>query len=138
ADGEWTITTRMNRCNWLQVLEGDIDTCHAAFLHEGTVPLDATTPGTFSYYAMLNRAPHYEVVDTDYGTMYGAYRPADDDKLYWRVAHFLFPFYSMAPPGLLGLKSAFIARIPIDDYHTVSYFVSARRGAARPGSGGPT
>ena len=36
--------------------------------------------------------------------MYGAYRPADDGQLYWRIAQFLFPFYAMIPTGVLGLQ----------------------------------
>ena len=36
--------------------------------------------------------------------MYGAYRPAEDGSIYWRIAHFLFPFYTMIPTGVLGLE----------------------------------
>ena len=57
-------------------------------------------------YALADRAPRYEVVDTDYGVMYGAYRPAEADSDYWRIAHFLFPFYAMIPTGVLGLRGA--------------------------------
>src|SRR5947208_2301147 len=89
-------------CNWLQALEGDIDTSHFSFLHFGAQTVDQTRPGTFQYYALNDRAPRYSVLDTDYGAMYGAYRPADPGYLYWRIASFLFPFYAMIPPGVLG------------------------------------
>jgi hypothetical protein len=145
-DGEYVVTATQRECNWLQGLEGDIDTSHAAILHEGSVPLEAAIPGTFGYYNLADKAPHYKVLDTDYGTMYGAYKPAGEDQLYWRIAHFLLPFYTMTPTGVLGLKVIMNARVPMDDSHTMHYALSARlrgpsgtsgpNGAASPGAPG--
>jgi hypothetical protein len=73
------------------------------------------------YYALLDRAPRYEVIDTPVGTMYGAYRPAGDDRRYWRIAQFLFPFYTMIPTGLLGVQVLCRAWVPLDDEHTMFY-----------------
>ena len=39
-------------CNWVQALEGDIDTCHTVFLHLGHVAADDTPPGTWARYAL--------------------------------------------------------------------------------------
>ena len=44
------------------------------------------------------------MTETDFGTSYGAYRPAEDDSYYWRIAHFLFPFYTMIPTGVMGAE----------------------------------
>ena len=33
-------------CNWLQALEGDIDTSHFSFLHPGAVQADDSDPDT--------------------------------------------------------------------------------------------
>ena len=68
-------------------------------------PEDAP-PGTFQHYVLKDRAPRYEVVDTDYGAMYGAYRPAQPGHLYWRIASFLFPFYAMIPTGCSACRSS--------------------------------
>ena len=38
-------------------------------------------PGTWARYALSDRAPRYEVADTDFGVMYGAYRPAEADSV---------------------------------------------------------
>jgi phenylpropionate dioxygenase-like ring-hydroxylating dioxygenase large terminal subunit len=84
------VTAIQRECNWLQGLEGDLDTSHLAFLHLGAVDPERTTPGTFAHYTVKDRAPRYSVVDTEYGAMYGAYRPADAGRLYWRLAQFLF------------------------------------------------
>ena len=67
---------------------------------------ETRSPARFDYYNVADRAPRYEVVDTEFGTSYGAYRPAEDDTYYWRIAHFLFPFYTMIPTGVLGCRSS--------------------------------
>ena len=57
-------------CNWVQSLEGDIDTAHVAFLHLGMVKPEQTPPGTILYYAVTNKAPKYSVIDTKFGASY--------------------------------------------------------------------
>ena len=70
------------------------------------------------------------VVDTEFGTTYGAYRPAEDDTFYWRIAHFLFPFYTMMPTGILGVRMQVIAIVPVDDEHTMRWQIGGRRARA--------
>ncbi|HEY7467253.1 MAG TPA: Rieske 2Fe-2S domain-containing protein, partial [Dehalococcoidia bacterium] len=62
-------------CNWMQALEGDIDTSHLGFLHFGHSQPEDAVPGSFDYYVRKDRAPRYDVLDTPFGTSYGAYRP---------------------------------------------------------------
>src|SRR5262249_13729429 len=88
-DGSWQVEAIQRECNWLQGLEGDIDTCHFGFLHLGSMDPEEAEPGTFLRYALSDRAPRYAILDTDYGATYGAYRPAEADSYYWRIAHFL-------------------------------------------------
>ena len=73
---------------------------------------------------MADRAPRYDVLDTEFGTSYGAYRPAEPDTYYWRVAHFLFPFYTMIPTGVLGMQILVRAWVPIDDEHMMFWSFS--------------
>jgi phthalate 4,5-dioxygenase oxygenase subunit len=115
---ECSIFVGMRECNWLQGLEGDIDTSHFGFLHAGGIDPEEMPGGTFSKYVTSNRAPQYAVLTRDYGTMYGAYRPAEEDSYYWRIAHFVFPFFTFTPPGPLGAKVAAGCWVPIDDEHT--------------------
>jgi phenylpropionate dioxygenase-like ring-hydroxylating dioxygenase large terminal subunit len=119
-------------CNWLQALEGDIDTSHLGFLHLGAVNPDDTRQGTFNYYTVKDRSPRYAVVDTDAGAMYGAYRPATTDVNYWRIAQFLFPFYALIPSGVLGLSRLVRAWVPMDDDHTM-FFVMGVAGSVGAG-----
>jgi hypothetical protein len=114
-------------CNWLQGLEGDIDTSHLQILHYGSVSADREQQGTFAAYGLQDRAPRYAVTETEYGTMYGAYRPAGDDRYYWRIASYLFPFYTMIPTGLLGHQIIVRAWVPIDDEHLMFVSMSAKQ-----------
>jgi phthalate 4,5-dioxygenase len=134
-DGEWQVTAIQRECNWFQGLEGDIDTSHFSFLHAGSMDVTTQQPGTFSYYMLADRAPRYSVVDTDFGTMYGAYRDTDDGRRYWRVANFLFPFWTMPPQGVLGHKITARGWVPMDDTHTMFYMAGPT--IRRSGGGGP-
>ncbi len=106
-------------CNWLQALEGDIDTSHFGFLHVGSVRPEQVADDNMLKYQVGNRAPAYQVADTDWGTMYSAYRPAEDGKTYWRFAHFGFPFWTWVPQGDMIDRVQARAWVPMDDTHTM-------------------
>jgi phenylpropionate dioxygenase-like ring-hydroxylating dioxygenase large terminal subunit len=124
-DRDYTIALTMRNCNWMQALEGDIDTAHLGFLHLGSADPKALVPGSVDYYTVNVRHPKYNVMDTDYGVTYAAYRPAEDDSTYWRFANYLLPFYTQIPTGTLGLMVRFRAWVPIDDTHTMFWSVTA-------------
>ena len=137
-EGEWAIATIMRECNFVQALEGDIDTSHLGFLHLGAVDPEGTVPGSFDYYTVNIRNPRYKVMDTDYGTSYAAFRPATDETYYWRFAHFLLPFWTMIPTGVLGVQILARAWVPIDDDHTMFWnmMVPSTRQGNSAGQGG--
>jgi phthalate 4,5-dioxygenase oxygenase subunit len=118
------IQVYQRECNWMQALEGDIDTGHTVFLHLGSVDPEEAPPGSWAQYALSKRAPKYEVVETEFGVMYGAGRPAESDSTYWRIANFLFPFWAMVPTGVLGLEVRVRGWIPMDDGHTLAMTIS--------------
>jgi phthalate 4,5-dioxygenase oxygenase subunit len=124
ATGEVVVQKALRECNWFQGLEGDIDTSHLGFLHLGAVKPENTKPGSFDYYLVADRAPRFDVVDTEFGTSYGCYRPAEPETYYWRIAHFLFPFYTMIPTGLLGMQVLVRAWVPVDDEHIMFWSLS--------------
>ena len=68
---------------------------------------------------MANRAPEYKIAETDYGYIYGAYRPADEGKLYWRIGQFLMPFWTMPPINQLATNVLLRVYLPVDDQHTM-------------------
>jgi phthalate 4,5-dioxygenase oxygenase subunit len=113
-------------CNWMQGWEGEMDTVHQAFLHSGATRVEDTVPGTFDYYIASTPAPRFAVLETQYGTSYGAWRPATQETYYWRIAHMLFPFYAMIPAGLMGQQTRFAAYVPMDDEHTLHWEIGKR------------
>lgn len=122
-EDEYAIIPSYVESNWLQAVEGEIDTSHTGFLHFGSIQPEDVEDGTFLHYTVKDRAPRYSVVDTDYGAMYGAYRPAKPGYLYWRIAHFNFPFYTQPPEGALGHGVIMNAWVPMDDSHTMSFIM---------------
>ena len=87
--------------------------------------------GTFNYYTVRDRAPRYAALDTHYGAMYGAYRPAGTGETYWRIAQFLFPVFSHIPTGVLGEQVLTRAWVPMDDEH-VMFFSMGQVGNSVP------
>ena len=113
--------TTLRECSWLQALEGDIDTSHVGFLHNGAIHPDDLRRGSYLYYTVTDRAPRYAVVDTDYGVSYGAYRPAEPGTSYWRIGHFMFPAFTMVPTGILGTQVLGRYWVPVDDEHVMHW-----------------
>jgi hypothetical protein len=116
-----SVRMRVQESNYMQALEGDIDTIHAGFLHYGHVPIENTTPGSCYYYTLREKTAKFVVADNEIGATYGAYRTAEADTDYWRIAHFLFPFYTMNPSDLLGQRVSTFAWVPIDDENTMTW-----------------
>ncbi len=127
------LTMIQRECNWLQALEGDIDTSHFSWLHFGAIQPEDIDPASNSRYNALNRAPEYHTTETDWGTMYGAWREAADDQTYWRVAHFMFPFWTITPESAFTHQVAHRAWVPMDDEHVMMLAVvwKGRRANAR-------
>jgi phenylpropionate dioxygenase-like ring-hydroxylating dioxygenase large terminal subunit len=126
--------TQLNS-NWLQILEGDIDTTHVGFLHYGALKAEDQPPGSFSEYQLRTKPAYFEVIDTEGGSAYGASRPAEPGQIYWRIAQWCFPFYTFTPPGVLGTKKGGSARVPMDDEHTMTFSMQLRRRLPNTGPG---
>jgi phthalate 4,5-dioxygenase len=124
---EMDLSCRLRECNWLQALEGDIDTSHFSFLHTGKIEAEDIDPDHMDRFQLLNRAPDYHVGQTDWGTMYTAYRPAQPGYVYYRFAHFAMPFWTLFPNGPLTDNIIAQAWVPMDDTHTMSFNLSWNR-----------
>ncbi|MCW2351273.1 MULTISPECIES: Rieske 2Fe-2S domain-containing protein [unclassified Sphingobium] len=119
-DAELRVTLTQRECNWLQALEGDIDTSHFGFLHVGSVADEDVDATNMHSVAVTKRAPDFKVTDTDWGTMAGAYRPsADGEGLYWRICQYIFPFWALFPDGTFSDNVTANAWVPMDDSHTM-------------------
>jgi phthalate 4,5-dioxygenase len=127
---EMMIFLCQRECNWVQALEGDIDTSHFGFLHAGSISADDIPDGNMARYALVNRAPQLHVATTDWGTMYGA-RRISDGHVYWRFAPFAFPFWTMPPEGDFHKHLIVRAWVPMDDTHTMFVHLSWKKNSPR-------
>jgi phthalate 4,5-dioxygenase oxygenase subunit len=115
-------------CSWLQAIEGDIDTSHVGFLHLGAVNFDNIIDKTgYARHHVYNRAPSYDIRETEWGTMYAAHRPVDEKSAYWRIAHYSFPFWATPPLDILGDHLFARAYVPMDDTHMMMVMVGPKR-----------
>jgi phthalate 4,5-dioxygenase oxygenase subunit len=97
---EWTlvpsthrsITKTWQECNWLQALEGGIDSSHSSFLHRA-LTTDAANVGIVGF-RISATAPKNEVDLTDYGFAYASIR-ALEGKDFVRIYHFVMPFHTL-------------------------------------------
>jgi hypothetical protein len=124
------------QCNWMQALEGDIDTSHFGFLHVGHLDPDDVPDGHPLSYTATERAPQYHVRDTPWGTSYGAYRSVRPQTTYWRFANYMFPFWTQTPQGAFGRNIQARAWVPLDDGHTMMIFWK-QKGNGDPGTNAP-
>ncbi|MPY71134.1 MAG: Rieske 2Fe-2S domain-containing protein [Alphaproteobacteria bacterium] len=110
------ISRREQECNFLQAMEGGIDSVHVSFLHSGDLksdPLHVSRGAQFT----ASTETRFEVVETDGGMVIGVRRPAEEGQLYWRITQWVMPFHTMIPPyGDNALNGH--AWVPVDD-HTV-------------------
>ncbi len=132
-DGHRHVSKTYEACNYLQGIEGGVDTAHSSFLHRLMSPSQRAARETERYRARA-LAPKLEVVPTDYGFSYaGIRRLPDDGTRYVRVYHFVMPFHQMrAYEGYAGrpLIQGHMW-VPIDDVQTWVYnWTYARDGAA--------
>ena len=74
------------------------------------------------------RAPEYQIADCTWGTTYAGFRSAGPGKTYWRFANFLFPFWIQAPNGEFDSHVHARAWVPLDDGHTMFFFLWWSRG----------
>jgi phthalate 4,5-dioxygenase len=119
------ITFIQRECNWLQAIEGEIDTSHFGFLHAGHLDPAKMTPDHPHYYTVFSRTPDYHCAETDWGTMYAAYRDADASHLHYRWAQYLLPFWTEIPQGDFDSHINARAWVPMDDTHTMFIMLAA-------------
>jgi nitrite reductase/ring-hydroxylating ferredoxin subunit len=118
------ISKRLQECNYLQALEGGIDSSHVSFLHSGALRTDPLFVGSKgNLYNQRDYMPFFEVVEFEGGLLIGARRRAGDDQYYWRITPWIAPFYTLiAPRGEHPIGGH--AWVPIDDEHCWAWSIS--------------
>jgi phenylpropionate dioxygenase-like ring-hydroxylating dioxygenase large terminal subunit len=138
------ISKRVQECNWLQAMEGGIDSSHVSFLHRSELKTDPLFKGTRgNRYNLSDTRPVFEVVESPGGLYIGARRNAEHGHYYWRITQWVMPSYTMIPPrGGHPIHGHFW--IPIDDencwtwsfdYHPTRALTDGEVAAMRDGKG---
>ncbi len=112
-------------CNWVQALEGDIDSSHIDYLHARITKGHILESQLFLAPNNIDKNPHLEVLTTDYGAVYAAQRRWDNANNQWyRITQYCMPFYTMiAASG--GDTVTVGAWVPLDDEHTTLIWMRA-------------
>jgi phenylpropionate dioxygenase-like ring-hydroxylating dioxygenase large terminal subunit len=124
-DFEWTrvpdthrhVSKTYEECNYLQALEGGLDTTHSSFLHNNNM-------ADSSALRARDRAPSLDVERTDYGYTYVSTRKAGADGSYVRIYHYVMPAQQMrgGVTGWSGRNALSLIHghmwVPIDDDQT--------------------
>ena len=109
------VTKRLQECNYLQAMEGGIDSSHVSFLHSGALKRDPLFVGSKgNEYNEQDKMPVFEVVEFEGGLLIGARRNADKDRYYWRITPFIMPWHTIIPPRAGHPLGAHVW-VPIDD-----------------------
>jgi hypothetical protein len=138
------MSKRLQECNWLQALEGGVDSSHVSFLHSGSLNTDPLFKGSRgNQYNLADLSPVFEVVESDGGLFIGARRNAEDNQYYWRITPWVMPCFTMVPPrGDHPVHGHFW--VPIDDencwawsfdYHPTRDLTEAEVQAMKDGKG---
>ncbi|MEP7182681.1 MAG: Rieske 2Fe-2S domain-containing protein [Betaproteobacteria bacterium] len=116
-------------CNWAQVLEGAIDSAHSSTLHStdmipARVDRAAATAREWLR-PSTDKAPRILLQRTAFGFRYAALRRPIKDAAthdYVRTTLFVAPFTTLIPPN--DRYNLSIMNVPLDDTHTMFYFVA--------------
>ena len=110
------VSKKWQDCNWVQALEGSIDTAHFTYTHlvfdkaehealdigkHLVMPISRMTADLTRWIAEDPR-PLIRVEAHDVGLVVGGGRITGSDDLYWRIAQFLMPVHTYTPSALPG------------------------------------
>ena len=121
-------------CNYLQALEGNIDSTHLGTLHaryEHAIPVDTDTdnPGycspDFTLYTQAKyRYAKIDVQDTEYGIRLIAIRPTDAGNQHIRINCHVLPYTTFIASQ--GMGSGVMMQVPIDDENHMRFSIRYR------------
>lgn len=128
-EGYCHLSSWLQRTNWAQGMEGEIDTSHVSFLHKslerdfkfnGVAATSQPPPGSG-----WDGAPKLTLKETDYGFIYGGRRATSvPGEYYWRVTQWLAPMYSLIPNDVFPRSGR--AYVPVDDEHFICFSYNYR------------
>ena len=125
---EWTqlpsnhvyLSKRWQESNYLQAMEGGIDSSHVSFLHSGDINRDPLHKGTEGAKYARSTNTTFDIHEALGGLMIGARRKADPGYHYWRVTQWMMPWYTLIPPYKGNALNGH-AWVPMDDGNCMAW-----------------
>jgi nitrite reductase/ring-hydroxylating ferredoxin subunit len=121
-------------CNWVQAMEGNIDTAHISHLHQfdgiDDIPDDGSDKPGYPSNAMSwkfwrhDGAPRLEVDDTWYGYRYAGIRTTPNGNTHVRITAYVVPYSTMVASIPFSLGQGMF--VPIDDENCWRYILFPR------------
>jgi nitrite reductase/ring-hydroxylating ferredoxin subunit len=120
-------------CNWVQAMEGNLDSAHISWLHQFNavedIPDDGSDKPGYPSNAMSwkfwrhDRAPRLQVEDTWYGYRYAGMRTTPNGNTHVRITDYCVPYTTVVASNPFTTRQGMF--IPIDDENCWRYnFVS--------------
>jgi phthalate 4,5-dioxygenase oxygenase subunit len=129
ADNEIAATRQYTPCNWVQAMEGNIDTSHISHLHQWNgiddIPDDGSDKPGYPSNAMSwkfwrhDRSPRLELEDTWYGYRYAGIRTTPNGHTHVRVTAYVVPYTTLVASIPWNQRHGVF--VPMDDEHTARY-----------------
>ena len=142
---EKTLATKLYAdCNWIQTMEGNLDTAHISWLHgffaAGEFEDDGTDkPGypsnkaTWRFWSH-DQAPRIEVENTWYGYRYAGLRTTPNGHTNVRITEYIAPYSTII--AAIPYNTRHLMVVPIDDHSCWRYNFDAQVDANPQGHGG--
>ena len=123
------VSKKWQDCNWVQCMEGSIDTAHFTFAHltfdkgedeDLDIQKHLASPMSrmnFDHVRWIadDPRPVIKVNPHDAGLTIAGGRIARDDNIYWRIAQFLMPVHAYAPSAMPGENMFGQSFVPVTD-----------------------
>ena len=109
------VSKRLQESNYLQAMEGGIDSSHVTFLHSGALNRDPLFVGSKgNEYNRGDLRVEFDVVEHPGGLFVGARRNAEAGHYYWRITPWIMPWWTIIAPRAQHPLGAHMW-VPIDD-----------------------
>jgi phthalate 4,5-dioxygenase len=114
------ISKRWQESNYLQAMEGGIDSSHVSFLHRYDLDRDPLHRNTDGAKHTRNTNTVFDILESPGGLLIGARRNAEPGYHYWRVTQWLMPWYTLIPPYKGNALNGH-AWVPMDDTNNMAW-----------------
>jgi phthalate 4,5-dioxygenase oxygenase subunit len=133
-DSEIRASKMHTECNWVQAMEGNLDSAHISFLHQffgvKDIPDDGSDkPGypsnvsSWKFWAH-DRSPRFDMSDEWYGYRYAAMRTTPEEHTHVRINAYVIPWgTAVATVPFTNTLGMFV---PSDDYNTWRYSINTQ------------